>query len=135
MEPASCDIGEAERSRAKDADGLHTGPQIKYQAELISRAAVGVGEVEAKDAISEVLVPSDPDPSPVEKRTMPTKGVERLAANGIMGNPDNDIALVGQGDDRRKVRHGGSEVACAVNRVDDPQPSLVHTSLPAGFLT
>ena len=28
MEPASCDICEAERSRAKNADRLHTGPQI-----------------------------------------------------------------------------------------------------------
>ncbi len=135
MEPASSYIGEAERSRAKDADGLHTGPQIKYQAELICRAAVGVGEVEAQDAISEVLVPGNPDPSPVQKRAMPTQSVESLAANGIMGNPNDDIAVVGQGDDRGKVRHGRSEVACAVDRVDDPMPTLVDISLLAGFLT
>ena len=77
---------------------------------------------------------SDADPSAVQKRALATQGVERLSADRVMGNRGDDVAVVCQRDDRRKVGHRGSKVACAVNRVDDPRPSLVNISLVSRFL-
>ena len=134
MEPASGDIRQAQRGGAKDADGLHTGPEIKHQAELICRAAVGVGKIEAEDSISEVLVGDNVDPSAVQKRSLATHGVERLCADRVVGNPNADITIVSQRDDRREVGHRRGEVARAVNRVDDPHPSLANVDLAARLL-
>ena len=51
-----------------------------------------------------------------------------------MGNPNADITIMGQRNYRRKVGYRRGEVACAVNRVDDPHPSLANVDLVARLL-